>query len=109
MCAVRSRGHPAAGEGQPKASAPEQDFSSILYLLGLGEERDPVIFRASSLLFFFFFFLFCLFRTAPVAYGGSQARGQIRAIATGLHRSYSNAGSELHLRPTPQLMATPDP
>ena len=25
-------------------------------------------------------YVFCLFRTAPVAYGGSQARGQIRAV-----------------------------
>ena len=29
--------------------------------------------------FFFFFFFFCLFRAAPEAFGGSQARGQIRA------------------------------
>ena len=29
--------------------------------------------------------------------------------AAGLHHSYSNAGSKLHLQPAPQLMATPDP
>ena len=46
---------------------------------------------------------------APAAYGGSQARGSIGTIAVGLHQSHSNAGSELHLQPTPQLMATPDP
>ena len=46
-------------------------------------------------------FFFLLFR----AYGGSQARGQIRATAAGLHHSHSNAGSE----PTLQLSATPDP
>ena len=34
---------------------------------------------------------------------------QIRAVDTGLHRSHSNAGSEPHLGPTPQLTATPDP
>ena len=44
--------------------------------------------------FFFFFFFFCIFRAAPAAYGGSQARGQIRAAAAGLHHSHSNAGSE---------------
>ena len=27
--------------------------------------------------FFFIFFVFCLFRAAPMAYGDSQARGQI--------------------------------
>ena len=44
-----------------------------------------------------------------VAYGSSQARGQIGATAAGLHFSHSNVGSEPHLRPTPQLTATPDP
>ena len=43
------------------------------------------------------------------AYGGSQARGQIGAIAAGLRQGHSNAGSEPHLQPTPQLMATLDP
>ena len=52
---------------------------------------------------------FVFFRAAPTAYGGSLARGQIRAVATGLHHSHSNAGSELHLRPTPQLTAMLDP
>ena len=47
--------------------------------------------------FFFFLGLFCLFRTAPTAHGGSQARGLIRAIATGLHHSHSNVRSELRL------------
>ena len=56
-----------------------------------------------------FFFFFCLFRAAPTAYGGSQARGQVRSTAAGLHHSHSNAGSKLHLPPTPQLMTTPDP
>ena len=45
---------------------------------------------------------------APAAYGGSQARGLIGAVATGLRQSHSNAGSELRLQPTPQLTATPD-
>ena len=43
-----------------------------------------------------FLFVFCLFRAAPAAYGGSQARGLIGAIADGLHHSH-NAGSEPHL------------
>ena len=46
---------------------------------------------------------------APAAYGGSQARGLIGAVATGLRQSHSNAGSEPRLQPTPQLTATPDP
>ena len=56
-----------------------------------------------------FFFVFCLFMAAPKAYGGSQARGLIGAIAAGLHHSHSNSGSEPSLGPTPQLVATLDP
>ena len=44
-----------------------------------------------------------------MAYGGSQARGPIGAVATSLHQSHSNARSETRLQPTPQLMAIPDP
>ena len=56
-----------------------------------------------------FFFFFLLFGAPPAAYGGSQARGLIRATAASLHRSHSNTRSEPCLRPAPQLMATPDP
>ena len=48
-----------------------------------------------NFLFLSFFFFFFLFRVAPVAYGGSQARGLIRATATGLHHSHGNVGSKL--------------
>ena len=44
-----------------------------------------------------------------MAYGSSQARGGIRATATGLRHSLSNVGSKLHLQPTSQLLAKPDP
>ena len=58
----------------------------------------------------FFFLFFCgLFRAAPAAYGGSQGRGPIGAVATGLSQSHSNTGSKPHLRPTPQFRAMPDP
>ena len=65
---------------------------------------------------FFFFGLFVSFFVvvvaiswaAPTAYGGSQARGRIGAVASGLCQSHSNAGSEPRLQPTPQLTATPD-
>ena len=49
------------------------------------------------------FFLW-LFRAALVAYGGSQARGGIGAVAAGLQHNHGNLGSEPRLRPTPQLM-----
>ena len=62
-------------------------------------------------LWLYFYILFFAFFSggAPVAYGGSQARGEIGAVAVGLHHSHGNTRSNLRLRPTPQLMATPDP
>jgi len=54
-------------------------------------------------------FVFFLFRAAPAAYGGSQARGGIGATAAGLLHSHSNIRFELHLQTTPQLTTTPDP
>ena len=76
-------------------------------------------FLKSTHLFFFLLLLLCVCvcvcvcvfafsRAAPMAYGGSQARGPIGAVAMGLHLSHSNARSEPCLQPTPQLMATPD-
>ena len=54
------------------------------------------------------FLYFFLFMAALVSYGGSQARGPIRATGASLLHSHSNARSESHLPPTPQLMATLD-
>ena len=64
-----------------------------------------------SLFFLFYFiylFFFLFFRAIPTAYGGSQGRGLIGAVATSRRQSHSNAGSEPRLQPTPQLTATPD-
>ena len=59
----------------------------------------------STSLFFLCLFV-CLFfaflRATPAAHGGSQARAQIGAVATGLHHSHSNARSKPHLPPTEQ-------
>ena len=57
----------------------------------------------------FFFCLFAISWATPEAYGGSRSRCLIGAVATGLRQSHSNAGSEPRLRPTPQIMAIPDP
>ena len=52
--------------------------------------------RGFVCLFYLFFFVFCLFGAIPLTYGGSQARGLIRATAAGLHHSHSNARSLTH-------------
>ena len=54
---------------------------------------------------FFFFF----FRAAPLAYGGSQAKGPMEAMASGHSHSHSNTRFKQHLQPTPQLTAMLDP
>ena len=59
--------------------------------------------------FAFFFLIFRSLRFTLTAYGDSQARGLIGAVATGLCQSHRNARSEPRLQPTPQLTATPDP
>ena len=46
----------------------------------------------------FFFLFFWPFRATGVAYGSSQARGQIGAIVAGLHFSNSKARSKPHLQ-----------
>ena len=76
-----------------------QTFSpspNIIYLL-LSPHRAhcklSLLCGISVTLYDFFF----LFRAAPAAYGSSLARGQIGAVAAGLHHSYHNARSELHL------------
>ena len=54
---------------------------------------DSILSRCCCLGFFVL-----LFRATPTAHGGSQARGQIRAAAAGLHHSHSHshAGSSTH-------------
>ena len=53
-------------------------------------------------------FIYLFFRAAPVIWS-SQARGQIGALAAGLHHNHSNTESQPSLQPTPQLMAILDP
>ena len=70
----------------------------------------PVITTSHSdyVLFAFVVFL-SFFRAALTAYGGSQARGPIRAMAAGLGHCHSHVESEPQLRPTLQLRAMLDP
>ena len=80
------------------------------------EDKGYILFISLNSLkrifFCFFCFVFCLFafsRAELEAHEGSQARGRIGAVATSLHQSHSNSGSEPCLRPTLQLTATSDP
>ena len=70
--------------------------------LSLGEERGMLLqlgncsICTDAALRGIFFFVFCLFAISwatSVAYGGSQARGLIGAVAAGLRQSHSHMGS----------------
>ena len=54
---------------------------------------DQALPSSTCSLFFF------LFTSVVAVYGGSQARGQIRAAAASLHHSHSNTRSEPRLQP----------
>ena len=61
-------------------------------------------FHTSLQLFIYLFIVFLPFLgLLPAAYGGSQARGQNRAVVTGLYQSHSNVGSTP--RPQPNTTA----
>ena len=77
-----------------------------LYSLKLVSE-----FLLLSFVFLSFVVVVAISWAAPAAYGGSQARGLIRATAASLQHSHShgNSGSEPCLQTTPQLTAMPDP
>ena len=59
------------------------------------------MFAEVILFYFILFWSYCLFRATSAAYGGSQARGPIGAVAAELHHSHSNVGSKPYLQPTP--------
>ena len=74
----------------------------------LKDQRNDYGFHFSGVLYgILFFTFFCLFRATPEAYGDSQARGLIGAVAVSLHHSHSHIHTrfEPHLRLTPQLTA----
>ena len=83
----------------------DRHFFVVLLLILLGSSLGCLF--SFFLSFFLPFFVFS--SAALMAHWGSQAGGPIGAIAAGLRQSHSNAGSEPHLRPTPQLTATPNP
>ena len=59
-------------------------MTSKPYMLGQ-KKKHTKVFKFNVILFAYFFFLSVFSTAAPEAYGGSQARGLIRTVATGLH------------------------
>ena len=88
---------PASQRSQDAANlvVPQQELQSSIL------KRDPTCaFQSLSwgvmFLFCFILFYFLFFSAASTAYGGSQARGQIGAIAAGIHHSHGNTRSLTH-------------
>ena len=77
-----------------KCATPKMYIYKFLYINNLIQHRRFIggfaFFWGGGLSFFFFL------RVAPTAYGGSQARGRIGAVAAGLHHSHSNTRSLTH-------------
>ena len=75
-------------------------------------QQDMYLYLLNNVVFLFFCLfvcLFLLFRATPMAYGGSQARGLIGAVAASQRQSHRNTRSKPYLQPTLQLPTTPDP
>ena len=73
-------------------------FSVTSYLVFLDTLKNSVITDLELVKVLFLYFNFFAFsRATPMAYGGFQARGLIRAVEAGLCQSHSNGGSEPHL------------
>ena len=75
-----------------KQKNPQQQQS-----ISVSDTSVPAPHPPDSPCLFVCFLAFCLFRAAPAAYGGSQARGGIGATAASLHHSHNNASSERSL------------
>ena len=85
-----------SGHIQISLNVQERLFYLFCFVLFFDPSLGPIqyiIFDYSDLKNFFIFVI-DLFRAAPMAYGGFQARGRIGAIAVSLHHSHSNAGSK---------------
>ena len=72
-------------------------FLEIFQLPNLVEEDLEIRYRPKYALSISSSSFFVFSRAAPKAYGGSQARGLIRAVAAGLRQSHSNDGSKPRL------------
>ena len=96
--------------GQPFLPTSHERVSSPIYRMKVFQHKDKES-HYIQFVFFSLFFVFCLFRATHEAYGGSQARGLIRATAAAhataiamqdlsrvcdLHQAHGSAGSLTH-------------
>ena len=87
----------------------ESPLSRTPQVTGIYFDQISVEFSVFDKCCFLFFVFLSFLGPLPWHMEGSLARGLIGVVATGLCQDHSNTGSELCLRPTPQLTATLDP
>ena len=82
-------------------------FSVLLLLFFIKKNPNKILSDIISMDVIYLFIYLFIFRTAPMAYGSSQARGQAELQLP----AYTTATATLatHLRTTPQFTATPHP
>ena len=95
---------------RPAATAPlwplawKAPYATRVALKNNNDNKNKLIFFQKVVFFSFFsfpflsffFFFFFIFRAAPIAYGGSQAKGSNWSCSYSLHHSHSNARSLTH-------------
>ena len=102
QCRLQMQLIPTVTVAQAVAAAPiwplPGNFHMLRYSCKKEKERKKETLKAlgSDIAIIFPTFFFCLFRATPAAYGVSQVRGLIGAVATGLCHSHSNTRSLTH-------------
>ena len=95
----------------------KQKFKLIFIVDASDVNKETIIFVLTtmqlytkfSLQVLFYFFIFLSFQGCTRGVWRFPGQGLMGAAAAGLCQSHSNARSEPHLRPIPQLTAIPDP
>ena len=90
-----------------RGGAPQDGRLELISQGQLGEIRQDGQ-GTEEEVFCFCFFCFCFLGPHP-QHTEVPRLGVESAAVAGSHHSHSNTGSDPHLQPTPQLMATPDP
>ena len=89
-------GQGSAQVGPAAVPLDQQSFCSftLLFFPNPLKELSSVSYFFKIYFSIYLLIYFCLFRATPMAYGSSQAKEQIGAIAAGLNHSHGNVGSE---------------
>ena len=83
-------------------------FGNHKFCFRISESVSSFVYMYIYVYIYVYIYILSFSRAAPTAHRGSQPKSPIGAVATGLHQSHSNAGSEPHLWLPSQLTVMPD-